>query len=309
VETRWSGRTWGLFTILVLSWGLNYLFVVVGLTAAGPEWLALFRAGVGLLGMALLVTVARGWGKLGVHGRRDAMLLGVPNTTLFFGLWFAGARSVPPGVASVVIYTFPLWVALLSAPMLGRPLGRVAWLAIGTGFLGVALISQAWNLVGPGISLWPILELLLAAISWAFGTVLFQRRFSPPEVLSASVFQLAGGSFGLIAAVVLTGVEPLPRPTVDLVAATLWLGLVGTAVGYAIWFTLLGQTPAARISAYLFLVPLVALTASILLLGERLVWVQAVGVALVVLAIYGIGRTNLGLSLAPKSPRPEDPDG
>jgi probable blue pigment (indigoidine) exporter len=126
------------------------------------------------------------------------------------------------------------------------------------------------------------------------GTVLFQRRFRAPEILSASAYQLAGGFLGLVVGIILTGVEPTPRWSLDLVVATLWLGLIGTAVAYAIWFTILGHTPAARASAYLFLVPLVALTASILLLGERLVWVQAAGVVLVLAAVYGIGRARWG---------------
>jgi drug/metabolite transporter (DMT)-like permease len=176
--------------------------------------------------------------------------------------------------------------------VLGRPLTGWGWAAVAAGFGGVALISQVWRLVGPGISAWPILELLAAALSWAAGTVLFQRRFPASELLQASAYQLAGGFLGLLVGVLITGVEPLPRPTPDLVAASLWLGLVGTAVAYAIWFTILGHTPAARASAYLFLVPLVALTASILLLGERLVWAQAAGVALVLVAVYGVGRTR-----------------
>jgi drug/metabolite transporter (DMT)-like permease len=294
MEARWSTLTWVLLALLILTWGFNYLFVAVGLTAAGPIWLAIFRSGFGFLGTLVLVTLARAWGTLDAAARRDALLLGLPNTTLFFGLWFVAARSVPPGIASVVIYTFPLWVALLSAPVLGRPLGRVAWLAIATGFVGVALVSEAWTHVGPGLSIAPILELLAAASSWAVGTVLFQRRFNAPQMLSASAYQLAGGTLGLCGALLLTGVEPLPRVTLDFVAAVLWLGILGTAVGYAIWFTLLGRTPAARLSAYLFFVPVVALTASILLLGERLVWVQAAGVGLVILAIYGIGRARLG---------------
>src|SRR5271170_916183 len=124
MERPWSPRAWLLLAVLVLTWGFNYLFVDVGLTSAGPVWLAAMRAGFGFVGTVVLVTVARGWGRLDAIGRRDAMLLGIPNTTLFFGLWFVAARSVPPGIASVVIYTFPLWVAVLSAPVLGRPLGR-----------------------------------------------------------------------------------------------------------------------------------------------------------------------------------------
>jgi len=288
----WSEATWPLLAVLVSIWGLNYLFVSLGLTGSGPLWLATLRSGIGLGGMVVLVTAARGWGAFDRRAKRDALLLGLPNTTLFFGLWFVAARSVPPGIASVMIYTFPLWVALLSAPVLGRPLSAGAWASIGVGFVGVALIAQFWSLTGGGVSVLPLLELGAASVSWALGTVLFQRRFRTPEILSASVYQLAGGFSGLLLASVLLTPTSFPAPTLDVVAAALWLGLAGTAVGYAIWFTLLDRTPAAQISAYLFLVPVVALTASALLLGERLSLLQGLGVVLVLVAIYGIGRAH-----------------
>ncbi|MGA8276218.1 MAG: DMT family transporter [Thermoplasmata archaeon] len=306
MEARWSVRTWLLFALMALAWGLNYPLVSVGLQSASPLWLATLRTGVGLAGTVVLVTLAHGWGTLDAKGRRDAFLLGVPNTAGLFGFWFVAARSVPPGIASVMIYTFPFWVALLSAPVLGRPLSRAAWAAIATGFLGVALISQAWALFGPGLSVVPILELLAAALSWAVGTVLFQRRFRASQALSGCAYQLAGGLVALVLATLVVGAEPLPRPTPDLIGVTLWLGLVGTTVAYAIWFTLLGRTPAARISAYLFLVPIVALAASVTILGERLVWVQAIGVGLVLLAIYWVGRSRIE-PLSDLGPQPYAP--
>jgi drug/metabolite transporter (DMT)-like permease len=305
MEDRWSTRTWILFVLMVLAWGFNYPLVAVGLSFASPLWLATLRAGVGFVGILGLVTFARGWGTLDAKARRDAVLIGVPNTAGLFGLWFVAARSVPPGIASVVIYTFPLWVALLSAPVLGRPVTRFAWVTIAVGFIGVALISQAWALLGPGISILPILELLAAALSWAFGTVVFQRRFTPSQALSACAYQIGGGFLALLAATLIFSPTPLPRATPALIGAVLWLGLVGTTVAYAIWFTLLGHTPAARISAYLFLVPLVALAASVSLLGERLVWVQAAGVALVLVSIVGVTRSRIEppVGVAVESPR------
>jgi drug/metabolite transporter (DMT)-like permease len=295
VESRpWTTTTRLLFLLIVLAWGLNYPFVNVGLRSSGPIWLAALRAGVGLAGMLVLVTAYRAWGTLDAAGRRDALLLGLPNTALFFGLWFVAAEHVLPGTASVVVYTFPLWVAVLSAPVMGIRLTLAAWASVAAGFVGVALVAQFWMLGSGGVSPLPIAELLLAAVSWAMGTVLFQRRFSPREILSASAYQLTGGFAALLAAAV--GVESLrpPAPTVDLGVSLLWMGLVGTAVAYAIWFTLLGRTPAAQVSAYLFLVPVVALAASAVVFGERLGWVQVGGVALVLVAIYGIGRSRFG---------------
>jgi drug/metabolite transporter (DMT)-like permease len=181
-------------------------------------------------------------------------------------------------------------VALLSQPVLGHRLGLRHWVSVAIGFVGVALISQIGQAGGNSVSIPAILALLAAAISWALGTVLFQRRFQPAQMLEANAYQLIGGSVALLVVAPVLSPVPLPLASVDLLATVLWLGILGTAVAYAIWFTLLGRTRAATLSAYLFLVPVVALSASVLFLGERLSLAQLGGVGLVLVSIYGIGR-------------------
>lgn len=285
----WSWGNRLSFVFLVSVWGMNYLFVSVGLGYSSPFWLALLRASVGTLGAWILLTPLRQWGHLDGRGRRDAMLLGLPNTTAFFVLWFLAARSVLPGVAAVVIYTFPLWVALLSAPVLGHRLSARHWVSVAAGFCGVVLISQVYVMGSSAVPAFAVLELLGATVSWAFGTVLFQRRFVREEMLEANAYQLLGGTLGVLVIALLFAPTPIPAATPVLIGSVLWLGLLGTALAYTVWFYLLGRTRAATLAAYVFLVPVVALTASAILLGERLSPVQLVGVALVLGSIYGIG--------------------
>jgi len=288
----WTLQNRLLFLLLVVFWGFNYLFVNIGLEAAGPLWLATLRAGIGALTTLAIVSGFARWGTLDSRGKRDALLLGIPTTALFFGFWFWAARDVPPGITAVVIYTFPLWVAVLSRPVLGHALGPRHWASVAIGFAGVTLISQIGETGGATVSATAILLLLAAALSWALGTVLFQRRFRREEMVEANAYQLVGGAIALVVATLLLTPTPLPRGSIELAAAVLWLGVLGTAVAYTIWSTLLGRTPAATLSAYVFLVPVIALAASAVFFGERLSALQIIGVVLVVVSIYGIGRAQ-----------------
>ena len=279
----------GLFGILVLAWGLNYLFVRAGLSYSPPLWLAAGRTVVGLV-VITLVLAARGpsGAPLDSRGRRDAILLGLPTSAVFFGLWFVGELSVLPGEAAVIVYTFPLWVALLAHPVLGRRVTSPVAATILLGFAGIVGITQPWAAGDGGLAIPAVVELLLAAISWAVGTVVFQRRFPGPQMQEANAYQLLGGSIALVAASVVF--EPrLPPVSVDLLLILLWLGAVGTALAYAIWFWLLASVPAESLAAYVFLVPVVALAFSSALLGERIDLVQGVGVAAVVVSLYLTG--------------------
>ncbi|MGI0151625.1 MAG: DMT family transporter, partial [Thermoplasmata archaeon] len=256
-----------LYSVLVIAWGLNYVVLRWGLEVAGPLWLAFLRAGVGALGVLVFLVATGRTGALDRAGRLDAMLLGVPTTGLFFGLWFVAALSVPPGQSAVLIYTFPLWVAILSAALFRHRLGAGPILSIALGFAGVILVSQPWRTGGAALPPLAVAELLGGALAWAIGTVIFQRRFEGVEVAEANLYQLAGGTAVLLVASLLLDPSP-PEVSSRLLLVTLWLGLVGTSVAYAIWYALLDRYSAVSLSAYTFLIPLAALAASFLLLGE-----------------------------------------
>ncbi|HYA70143.1 MAG TPA: EamA family transporter [Thermoplasmata archaeon] len=287
----WSASTWSLFLVVAIIWGLNYIFVNIGLAFSSPLWLAALRAVFGLVGSAGILAVIGGGGKLDRRGKRDAVLIGLPNITVFFACWFLAAGRILPGVAAVTIYTFPLWVALLSAPVLHQRLTARHWASVTVGFLGIVLVSQIGEFTGTRLPLVPIVELLVAAFAWAMATVVIQRRFRPSEMLEANVYQLVGGTGGLLVLALVAAPSALPEVTQpELWATVLWLGVLGTAIAYSVWFYLLGRTRAATLSAYLFLVPVVAFAASAVVFGERLTYLQLVGVLCVLASIYGIGR-------------------
>lgn len=289
---RGPGRTGSaiLFAVLVMSWGINYPVVRWGLESAAPLWLAFLRAGFGAAGVLGFVALTGRAGTLRGTGRRDAFLLGIPTTGLFFGLWFTAAAIVPPGQAAVLIYTFPLWVVLLSSLLLRYLPNAIELLAIVVGFGGVILVSEPWRVGAGALPATAVLELLGGAVAWAAGTVLFKQRFRGYEVVEANLYQLLGGVATLLAGSLLFEPASVPRLSSDLLVELLWLGLVGTALAYGIWYRLLDRFRAETLSAYTFLVPLAALAVSIPVLGESIDPVQDIGVVLVLASVYVTGR-------------------
>ncbi|HKV90196.1 MAG TPA: DMT family transporter, partial [Thermoplasmata archaeon] len=174
-----------LFGTVATIWGLNYLFVRVGLALEPPLWLAFFRASVGAVGLLLWLGLRRSSTRFSTRDLRDALAIGIPNTGVFFGLWFVAAAAVPPGQTAVLVYTFPLWVTLLAGPLLGERPSSVQLVAVGGGFLGVVLVSQPWLGGAGALGPVPVVELLAGAVAWALGTVLFKLRFSGTTVRPA----------------------------------------------------------------------------------------------------------------------------
>jgi len=99
-----------------------------------------------LVHLLLVVAVAVPSGERFVRSRglgpvvlRGLFLLG--STVLnFFALGF-----LPLTMTSAIMFTSPLWVCMLSIPLLGESVGRHRWAAIAVGFAGILVAMQPWS--------------------------------------------------------------------------------------------------------------------------------------------------------------------
>lgn len=256
-----------------VSWGTTYAVTTEFLPADRPLFTGLMRAlPAGLLLLALARTLPRGawWGK--------AAVLGALNIGAFFPLLFLSAYRLPGGMAAVVSSAGPLFVAGLSALLLGQRPTRRTLVTGAVAAFGVSLVvlraAGALDALG-------LLAALAATVSMSAGTVLTQRWGRPEGVgpLALTGWQLTAG--GLLIAPLAFLVEGAP-PALDGRAAGgyLYLALANTAVAYWLWFRGIGRMTATQVT---FLGPLSPLTAAVVgwaALGQALTPVQLVGMAL-----------------------------
>lgn len=66
----------------------------------------------------------------------------------------------------------------------------------------------------------------------------------------------------------------------------IYLGVVMTAIGYAIWYHLLGKYPVTRVGPVLLLLPVTSIIGSVTLLGEKLTWVEILGALIVITGVW-----------------------
>ncbi|GHJ14721.1 hypothetical protein TPA0908_27160 [Micromonospora sp. AKA38] len=267
-----------LTAIAPVTWGSTYLVTAELLPADRPLWAGAIRAlPAGLLLLALTRRRPHGnwWGR--------AALLGTLNIGAFFPLLFVAAYRLPGGTAAVLGAAQPLLVAVLTVALLRDRPGRTALLAAVAAPAGVALV-----VLRPGAGLDPlgVAAGLAGTAAMAAGLVLTRRWGRPPGVgtLAATSWQLvAGGLLITPVAVVVEGAPPAPDGPALLGYA--WLGLVGTALAYALWFRGAARLPVARVSMLGALSPLTAAALGWLVLGQALGPIQLAGFAVAVAAM------------------------
>jgi drug/metabolite transporter, DME family len=246
----------------------------------------LLVGGAGLVVVALLA--GHRTGALLALVRTPAGLIAVAAVAGYQLGFFAGVARAGVAIGTLVgIGAAPVIAGLLSGLVDGRLPGRRWWRAVVVALVGLVLLSLA----GASGRAEPIgLLLVLSAAACYAVSVLAQRRLIGAGADSTAVMAatFAGGAVLLTPVLVAGGVRWLSEPSGWLLV--LYLGLLPTTLAYL----LIGAgirvlAPAAVVSLNLA-EPVTAATLGVVLLGEQLTVLGALGALLVLVGVVLVGR-------------------
>jgi drug/metabolite transporter (DMT)-like permease len=258
-----------LLASLSLFWGLNWPGMKIILSEMTVWW---FRAMCLLVGGTILMTLSS------LSGNRCRLRAGEIVPILLCGSfailgWMVfsayGVSLMPAGRASIIAFTMPLWATLIAAWMLDESVDshKILGLLLGLSGLGILIGSDLVILKRAPIGAF---FMLLAAISWAIGTVLLKRINWQIPTLSNIAWQL------LLSAVPVTLIatvsEPLPDMTalsLPAVIALIYLFLFPMSFCQWAYFKTVGLLPASIAAIGTLMVPVVGVYSSHLILGEK----------------------------------------
>lgn len=219
-----------------------------------------------------------------------AALIGVLQTALTMGLLFMAMEHVSASTAAILLFTNPVWVALLGRIFLREPLhgARVLGLVLGLG--GAALAIGVSSVGGGDDALLGALIGLGSALAWATSTIVNKRSRLPMPVWSLSFWQMFSGAVALLVFASLRGQEWPPGTTPMQWVWFLWLAIPGSTLSFGLWFIALQKGGATRSSGYLFLAPLFATVISWAVLDTGIGWLQALGGVMVGAGLWLVNR-------------------
>jgi len=267
-STTLPRSTWWLLATLTLGWGMNWPMMKIAL-AEFPVWT--FRCLSVVAGGAAMFAVARLSGdKLRIPRDELRMLVitALFNVTLWNVFVGYGVRALPAGRAVILAFTMPVWTVLISAFVLRERLTRRKMAGVGLGMGGlVLLLGDSLKVLGDAP--YGTVMILLAAVSWACGTVLMKRY---PSSLSTSAFTawslVIGGLPLAIGAALLEGITWHPVSNAAL-GALLYNIFIAFLLCYWLWFRIVTLAPAGVSALGTLLIPVVGITSGVVMLGER----------------------------------------
>lgn len=287
-QTR-QGRT-VIMLLLIPFYGVCFVAIRLGLPSAPPLRFAALRLLIAGVGLLLLAGLTRQPLRISRRLWPWLLALALSAGSFGYGAMFVSPGATGAGIASALGNTQPLILVALGAIVLGERLTRqtVGTLALGlAGVMALALTAMTeWRLGG-------LLGALLAfasAVSFAVAALVMKRIGSSAPLLAMIGWQFVLGAALLFAlsAAWEGGSRILWTPS--FVVLLLLLGLGGTAMTTAVWYWLIQHDDVGRLSLYLFLVPFVGIILAVVILGEQLTVLGAVGMGLTVLGVFSALR-------------------
>lgn len=258
-------------------WGTTYLVTSELLPPERPLLAAVLRslpAGVLLVVLVRRLPMGSWWWRSSV--------LGILNIGVFFALLFIAAYRLPGGVAATIGAVQPLLVAVLASRWIGEQLTVTKIAAGATGLAGVALLVLQAQVRLDALG---VVAALGGAIAMASGVVLTKKWGRPDTLLATTSWQLIAGGLFLVPIALLVEGPPPAALTIPNIAGYLYLGIIGTALAYTLWFRGVHLLPASTTAMLGLLSPLVATLAGWALLGQALSPGQIIGATIILITL------------------------
>ena len=265
---------WSALGAVYFFWGTTYLAIRVGVETMPPFLMASVRfllAGAILYVIAIRLGDRRGDRPRAVHWRSAAII----GAALLFGgngLVTLAEKTVPSGIAALMVATVPLWLVVFGRLFLRDRVTWREWLGIAAGMAGLALLLNPFG-GGGGFDLTGMIWLSIAPLTWAAGSLYARRAPLPKRALVGTAMEMLCGGVVLGGASIVTGElgdVRLDAISLESLLALGWLILFGSIVAFTAYVWLLANARTSLVGTYAFVNPVVAVLLGWLILDERI---------------------------------------
>lgn len=286
------------FAAVTLIWGSTWIVITGQLGTVPPTWSVTYRFLLGGAAMLLWAVVTRQPLGLDARGIGFAALMGVFQFALNFNFVYRAEMHVTSGLVAVVFALLLVPNAVLARIFLGQRLGRQLVIGSLIAMAGVGLLflheirrdptASGEVYLGIGLTLLGVLSASVANVMQATNTA---KAYPMTTMLGWAM--LLGAAMDGAFAWATTG-PPVFDMRSSYIAGVLYLGLVGSAVSFPLYFSVLRKIGPAKAAYSSVIIPVLAMLLSTAFEGYR--WSLLAGA--------GALLAGAGLVLALRARRP-----
>lgn len=278
--------------ILSVIWGYNWVVVKQALVYSGPFTFGTIRALIAGAGLFLITAWLRR--PLAPGSFWGAVLLGLLQTTGFFGFSTWALVAGGAGKTAVLVYTMPFWLIVLAGPLFGEKMHRWQWFSVGIAFAGLIFLFHPWQEQPDFFSSFLA---VLAGLSWALAGAWnkYLRSMVQVDLFALNAWQLVIGSLPLLLVALLLEPEPITWAPF-FIGAVMYNAVLATAVAWSLWFFALQEMPAGMAGLGTLATPVLGVFSAWFVLGEIPIFWEITGMILIFSGLAILSGTGLMLA-------------
>ncbi|AZL06915.1 EamA family transporter [Brevibacterium aurantiacum] len=267
--------------LVVVLWGVNFIFIDFGLRDWPPLLLVAARFTLVVFPAIFFVKFPRG-------DFRRILLIGVFMSAGQFGLLYTSMfLGLPAGLTSIVIQIQAAFTVLVAALALREFPNRRQIIGILIGLSGLGVIGLSLQ---ASVPIAAFLVAIGASLSWAIGNVIARGVKEGTNGVQMTVWSALVVPVPLFVLSLLVDgpaevAHALAHPTWGVVASIVYTAGCASLIGYVIWNSLLARFPASQVAPFSLLVPLVGVLSAWLVLGDRPTVPELIGGVLLLLGV------------------------
>jgi drug/metabolite transporter (DMT)-like permease len=274
--------------LLAAIWGVSFLLIRIAAPVLGPIVLVNARMLIAS-GVLLMYAVLNGRQRPALRTSWKAfLLLGALNSLLPLTLEAMAVIHLNASLTAILATTAPLFTALVAALWLHERITLRKGLGLLLGLLGVGVLV-GWSPVPlTSTTMLAVGAALLASLLYAVAGIYAKHAFKDTPALPLALGQELAA--GLLLVPLALATPPPTMPTPAAIVATVTLALIMTAGGNLLYFYLIGRIGPTKTQTVSFLIPVFALIAGVLFLGEPFTHSMLLGLGVIFLSVVLIAE-------------------
>jgi drug/metabolite transporter (DMT)-like permease len=312
-------RNWRAYAGLVLAaifWGASFVATKTLLESLSPATITVFRFGIGLVVIFLLIGPKRVRSAFAAQNLLIALTLGFIGITFHQWLQANGLKTAEATIGSWIVATIPIFVAILGKLFLGESLGFLRIIGIGIASVGALVVigkGDPFSLMKGSEGVIGDLLFILSAFNWAVFTVISRgvmtrreprnsgdvgkskhdRSVAKKDPLGFMFVVMTFGWFFSLIWFILDGGwgDPILFQMRSVIYPLLFLGIASSGLAYAFWYGGLQKVEATQAGVFLYIEPFVTAALAWPILGESMSANAMAGGGAI---IFGVWLVNMG---------------
>jgi len=215
------------------------------------------------------------------------------SAALQYSLTFTGVQGIDASTSALLIQLEVPFGLITAWLVLGERISIKQAVGMLIAFVGAILIIGEPKLSNDLVSVFLVIS---GAFTWAVGQVMIKKLGKVGGFMLISGIALLATPQLFIASFLLESnqLEQITTAPLEAWLAVAYLGLIMTALAYALWYRLLGTYSVNQVMPYLLLLPLTSVAGGIFFLGESLTLKITIGglLALIGVAVITIQRSS-----------------